>query len=109
MLTVLGAAVLLLRLSTPVMATPPAVNGVFCSDNVDQLTVNGTVRQTIKYRLCMDKPALKWKRVDALPATSCPPPGASCTQTSLFPSGTPDGPLFVFTEVEGHPELFNCR
>ena len=56
----------------------------------------------------MDKPALKWKRVDVLPSTSCPPPGTSCTLTTLFPSGTPDGPLYVFTEVEGHPELFNC-
>ena len=47
MLTV-WAAVLLLRLPATTTATPPAVNGVFCSDNVDQLTVNGTAMQTIK-------------------------------------------------------------
>ena len=106
----LGAAVLL-RLPSPAMATiaPPVANGVFCSDTVDQLTVNGTAQQTIKYQLCMDKPALRWKRADALPTGSpfCPP-GTACNRTYLFPSGNPDGPLFIFTEVAGHPELFNC-
>eukprot|EP00040_Diaphanoeca_grandis_P006465 m.37557 g.37557 ORF g.37557 m.37557 type:complete len:247 (-) comp17703_c0_seq1:51-791(-) len=63
----------------------PVVNAVFCSQNLDQLVINGTAVQSIKYELCMNKPSLQYRRVDVAPSATCS--GPTCTVTYLFTNG----------------------